>query len=237
MSAVGGPRRGRLVAIEGIDGTGKSTLAGALADALRRRGEDVVVSFEPTKGKYGRQVRELAVTGREGVTPEREAELFTLDRFEHVRDVIEPALAAGKTVILDRYFYSTMAYQGARGLDPIKIEEANAFAPKPDLLVLLDLTVAEALERIMKKRGSIPDHFEGKEYLTQVSKQFENLERRARDREKRFLNKVREEYLEFLHLEDDHLEDDHPGRLRLDARRPTDALVAEVLGIWDRLDH
>jgi dTMP kinase len=227
MSAAGKRARGRLVAIEGIDGTGKSTLAGALADALRLRGEDVVVSFEPTRGKFGRQVRELAVTGREGVTPEREAELFTLDRFEHVRDVIAPALAAGKTVILDRYFYSTMAYQGARGLDPIKIEEANAFAPKPDLLVLLDLPVAEALERITKKRGSIPDHFEGEEYLTQVREQFKNIKRRAGDRQKSFLNKVRKEYLH-------RLEDNHPDRLRLDARQPTDVLVAKVLALLDR---
>lgn len=166
-----------MIAIEGIDGTGKSTLAAALGEALRARGKGVVVSSEPTKGRYGMRVRELETKGREGVTAEQEAELFLRDREEHVREAIGPGLAAGKLVVLDRYYFSTMAYQGARGMDPKAIERANlAIAPPPDLLVILELPVSEALERITRKRGSVPDAFEEAEYLERVKAVFDGIE-------------------------------------------------------------
>lgn len=173
-----GPPRGRLIVIEGIDGAGKSTLVAALARALSADGVDVVTSAEPTDGPHGRKIRELAATGRHDVTPQQEAELFLLDRRDHVDHVIKPALAAGRTLVLDRYYYSTMAYQGARGLDPAQIERRNrAFAPEPDLLVILELPVQEALERITQKRGSAPDHFEGEAYLEKVDQGFKTIRR------------------------------------------------------------
>ncbi len=171
-----GSGRGYLIAIEGIDGTGKSTLAGELAGALERRGRAVTLSFEPTRGPHGRRIRELAGAGGERVSAQEELELFIADRREHVAQVIAPALAAGHVVILDRYYYSTMAYQGARGVDPAAIERRHEFAPRPDLLVILELPVDEALERITAKRGSIPDLFEGAEYLTQVDRLFRGIE-------------------------------------------------------------
>ncbi len=168
--------RGRLIVIEGIDGTGKSTLAAALADALAARGRPVRRSAEPTGGEHGRRIRELARSGREAVTPAEELELFIADRREHVAAVIEPTLAAGTDLILDRYYYSTIAYQGARGADPAAIAARHAgWAPLPDLLVILELPVAEALRRITGSRGSAPDHFEGAEYLARVAAIFAQL--------------------------------------------------------------
>ncbi|HOE96984.1 MAG TPA: dTMP kinase [Candidatus Sumerlaeota bacterium] len=169
-------RPGRLIVIEGIDGTGKTTLARLLADALRESGREVVLSREPTDGPHGRRLRESARQGRHP-RAEEEAALFLADRRDHVERLILPALRAGRWVVLDRYFYSTMAYQGARGLDPAEIERSNrAFAPSPDLLVLLELPVEDALERIRSQRGTAPDHFEGRDYLEQVAKHFAAVE-------------------------------------------------------------
>lgn len=164
---------GLLIVLEGIDGTGKTTLAAELAEALRARGQSVLTTFEPTHGPYGQRLRALATQGRDDVTPQEETELFIADRREHVAEVIRPALDEGCMVIMDRYYYSTMAYQGARGMDPAQIERLHeGFAPRPDLLVLLDLPVEEALHRITRKRGSIPDHFEGADYLARVREFF-----------------------------------------------------------------
>lgn len=172
------PWPGFFVVLEGIDGTGKTTLAAALAETLRGEGLEVVTTYEPTHGTHGKRLREMAVTGRDDVTPEEETELFIADRREHLEQEILPALRAGKAVVLDRYYYSTMAYQGARGVDTGWIEARHReFAPEPDLLVLLDLPVEEALHRVTAKRGSTPDHFEGAEYLGKVRGIFLKIER------------------------------------------------------------
>ncbi len=154
---------GLLLVLEGIDGTGKSTQARRLADWLRGRGREVVVSCEPTDGPWGRRLRESAANGR--LAAEAELELFVRDRREHVDRLIAPALAAGRDVVLDRYYFSTMAYQGARGIDPAEIRRRNErFAPRPDLLVILDLDVDAALARI-GGRGDAANEFERHESL------------------------------------------------------------------------
>jgi dTMP kinase len=108
---------------------------------------------------------------------EEELELFLKDRAEHVEQLIRPSLAAGKIVLLDRYYLSTAAYQGARGADPAKILEANEqFAPKPDLVLLLDFDPAGGLARI-RARGDAPNTFEEAEQLRAVRKIFLSLER------------------------------------------------------------
>ncbi|MET3145702.1 UNVERIFIED_ORG: hypothetical protein ABIB63_001500 [Xanthomonas axonopodis] len=129
-----------LIAIEGIDGAGKTTLARRLATTLEAAGARVVLSKEPTNGPWGTQLRQSAATGR--LSAEQEAELLIRDRHEHVDTLIAPALARGDIVILDRYFPSMVAYQGAAGLPLDELLERNAFAPRPDVLLQLDLPPA-----------------------------------------------------------------------------------------------
>lgn len=147
---------GLLVAIEGIDGAGKSTLAKSLAERLEESAE-VSLSKEPTSGPWGQKLRATAATGR--MTPEEEADLLLKDRRQHVEELIAPALAAGAVVILDRYYPSMVAYQGAAGLSQEALTKANAFAPAPDLLLVLDVEPAVGLARI-RARGDNPNHFE-----------------------------------------------------------------------------
>lgn len=156
-------KNGLFIVIEGIDGTGKSTQAKRLADWFQSQGRDVILSFEPTNGPWGTKVRESAITGR--LSPEEELQCFLNDRRQHVEETISPALVNGKVVILDRYYFSTMAYQGARGFDPIEIRKQNeAFSPVPDLLLILDLDVDQALARI-GARGDIANEFEKRSNL------------------------------------------------------------------------
>lgn len=167
-----GDRKGRLIVFEGIDGTGKSTHIGMLRALLESRGLEVVQSFEPTCGQWGRMLRESAVTGRLSV--EDEVELFLKDRREHVETLIAPALARGAWVLLDRYYLSMMAYQGARGVDAAAIRAANEeFAPVPDAVVWLDIPVAVALKRI-GSRGAC-DAFETEAGLTACRNVFASI--------------------------------------------------------------
>ena len=146
---------GQLIVIEGPDGAGKSTLQKALCVALQNLGIDVELSKEPTDGPHGSALRLAAKTAR--LAPERELELLLLDRRAHVHDLIQPALARGTWVILDRYYFSTIAYQGSAGLDLAELRRVNeAFAPKPDALLLLDLSYEQAKRR-METRGALDD--------------------------------------------------------------------------------
>lgn len=155
--------KGKLIVIEGIDGTGKSTQATLLAEALRAEGHEVIQSHEPTNGPWGKKLRESATTGR--LTIEDELEYFLKDRQQHVEELIQPTVQRGGIVILDRYYFSSMAYQGARGLDPAEIRRKNeTFAPVPDLLIILDLDVDTALERIGVRDGEA-NEFEKREAL------------------------------------------------------------------------
>ena len=150
--------KGKLIVIEGPDGAGKSTLQRGLAAQLLTQGIQAVQSREPTHGPHGTALRQAALSKR--LAPEQELELLLQDRRAHVEEVITPALARGDWVILDRYYFSTIAYQGAAGLDLTMLRAVNeAFAPPPDGLLLLDLPVAESLKRIAS-RGVASDEFE-----------------------------------------------------------------------------
>ena len=166
-------RPGLFIVLEGIDGTGKSTQAKRLGEWLAALGREVVLSREPTAGPWGQKVRESAATGR--LSPEDELQYFLNDRRQHVEELISPSLAAGKVVILDRYYFSTMAYQGARGFDPAEIRRKNEeFAPVPDLLLIMDLDVDSALERI-GARGDTANEFEKRENLERCREIFLSL--------------------------------------------------------------
>ena len=169
--------RGRLLAFEGLDGSGKSTQVAALAEALRAEGHDVVVTREPTEGPYGRRIRSMARSG-EAVAPEEELRWFVADRRAHVAEVIEPGLVAGRLVITDRYYLSTVAYQGARGLDSGKLlADSEAEFPIPDLVLLLELDPRSGLRRVAG-RGDAPEPaFEDRAFLERVAAIFRSIDR------------------------------------------------------------
>jgi dTMP kinase len=169
--------RGRLIAFEGLDGVGKTTQAQLLARHLTRLNLPVVLTREPTDGPYGQKIRRIISQGRAGLTPEAELELFIADRREHVREVIRPGLAAGKVVITDRYYFSSMAYQGALGLDPRDIQWRHAeFAPRPDLIIILALPLPEIARRLRQRGAPTSQAFEQIDYLAKVAALFDRLE-------------------------------------------------------------
>lgn len=168
---------GLLIVIEGIDGAGKSTQARLLYDALRAQKIEAILSREPTDSEYGLKIRALAEQGRELLRPGEEYRLFIKDRQVHVATVIEPALNAGKVVILDRYYFSTIAYQGALGIDPERIKAENeAFCPSPDLVFLIDVPIKTGIDRIENHRQEVPNLFEKAHYLEKVARIFATMD-------------------------------------------------------------
>jgi dTMP kinase len=165
--------RGIFIAFEGIDGAGKTTQVDRLVDALHHVGIPCVCSKEPTSGPWGQKIRRSAEEGR--LTFDEELTAFVEDRKEHLRDIIRPALERGDVVILDRYFYSTIAYQGSRSGDYEKVAELMfANAPEPDAVILLDVEPAVGIARI-RKRGDSPNTFEGLDNLIKVREVFRKL--------------------------------------------------------------
>ncbi len=166
---------GFFVVVEGIDGTGKTTLARNIYLRLKNKGFSAIFTFEPTDGPWGKKLRRSFLASMR-LTPQEELELFLKDRKEHVEKIIRPSLDQGKIVVCDRYYFSTMAYQGARGLDPEAIRKTNeTFAPMPDLVLLLELDPKAAIKRIKESRGEVPDNFEQIEYLEKVAGIFKSL--------------------------------------------------------------
>lgn len=168
--------RGYLIAFEGIDGTGKSTQCGLLVSYLEQRGFSVLRLREPTDGPWGQKIRSLLKDGRGDVTPEEELQLFINDRREDVELNIEPALQDKKIVVIDRYYFSTAAYQGAIGFDPAAIcKENESFAPRPDRVFIFTGSLDASFDRIREGRGEFSS-FEKREYLEKVQKIFDSFE-------------------------------------------------------------
>lgn len=166
---------GFLIAIEGIDGAGKTTQAHFVQETLQGRKLAVIRTKEPTTGKWGQILRDSALTGR--LSLDEEVETFLRDRREHVETVINPALHDGHIVISDRYYFSSMAYQGARGADADDLMRRNEqFAPEPDLLVILDIEPKFGLERI-KTRGDRANHFETTGTLEKAREIFNSIKK------------------------------------------------------------
>ena len=167
---------GFLLVLEGIDGVGKTTLSQRLARHCEERGLSVVQSREPTDGQWGRKLRESARTGR--LALDEELRLFLADRAEHVEQVIRPALAGGKVVILDRYYLSTAAYQGARGADPGKrcSKRTNVSRRRPIWRCYLTWQPSAGLGRV-RGRGDVPDEFERESALAEVRRIFLAIKR------------------------------------------------------------
>ena len=166
---------GTLVAFEGIDGSGKSTQLQRLAAYLDAEGLDPLTTREPTDGPHGRRIRTMARSG-ERVAPETELEWFMEDRRQHVTEVVLPALTAGRCVLTDRYTLSSVAYQGARGLDPEQIlQRCEAEFPIPDLVILLVVDADAGLARVRARGGVAEPSFEQAEFLEAVQSIFASL--------------------------------------------------------------
>jgi len=166
---------GLFVIFEGIDGTGKSTQHHLLAEKLEQLGYAVVSTFEPTKGPFGQKIRELFVD-RGAVSNEEELELFIADRDQHVQEVLKPALADGCIVVCDRYYLSTVAYQGANGMDPDYIMKKNKDFPVPDLAIILEIEPTQGIQRIQNQRNENPNTFEEESNLTKVAAIFTSMQ-------------------------------------------------------------
>lgn len=167
-------KKGILIVFEGIDGSGKTTQAEILMKKLRAEEFDVVYFREPTRGKWGRKIRKKAIHP-DSLTPEEELDLFQKDRKENVKKNLKPALGKKKIVILDRYYYSTIAYQGAKGIDKERIRHMNEeFVVKPDLVFILDIDSQKGLKRIENRKKKFR-LFEQEEYLVKVRKVFQSF--------------------------------------------------------------
>ncbi len=193
---------GCYIALEGGDGSGKSTVVAALARRLMARGVEVVTVREPGGTPLGEAIRSLLLDS-ERLDPWAEVFLFAAQRAELAREVIAPALAEGKWVVSDRSYYSSIAYQGrARGLGEEAVREINELGLDgvvPDRVFVLDLEPASALGRQER-----PDRIggEGVEFQTQVRRAYHDLAA------------------------------SEPGRVvLLDATRPVDTLVDEILEV------
>jgi len=144
-------KRGAFICIEGIDGSGKTTQARRLVRSLRLKGFKVVYTIEPSTGEVGKIIRRYVLDRKKRVPVVVEALLFAADRVDHVEKVIKQALQKGRILVCDRYLYSTLAYQGAAGLDLNWIEQINRFALAPDLALFLDVSPEVVVERLRSK--------------------------------------------------------------------------------------
>jgi dTMP kinase len=139
------------IVCEGIDGSGKSHHAKRLGSYFNSNGMESIVTYEPTHGRYGIEIR-----NSHDSSLIREIELFENDRYEHINNVIKPALSTGKFVVCDRYYHSTVVYQGikcGRAFDILRDSE-NKYI-QPDILLLFDVQASIAHSRIIKRDGKL----------------------------------------------------------------------------------
>lgn len=205
--------KGKFVTFEGIDGSGKSTQLRMLIGHLRALGADCLATCEPGGTPLGRRLREAFLETEETVAPMAELLSFAADRAQHVEFLIKPALADGRVVISDRYADATFAYQGAgRGFTKRQVEQVIELATgglKPDLTLFFDITVEEALRRMIDR-----DHNSGEK---------NRMDNETSD----FYARVRDAYLGIAKRE--------PVRFRvIDAGRSPEAIHSDVVEIVDK---
>ncbi|MDE7083640.1 MAG: dTMP kinase [Clostridia bacterium] len=172
--------RGKFVTFEGCEGSGKSTQIRLLAEKLTAAGVDLIVTREPGGSDVAEQIRKIILDGgNENMCDECEALLYAAARIQHLKEIVEPALAAGKLVICDRYVDSSLAYQGAaRGLGESYVENINSAALAnypPDLTVFLDIAPDKAFDR--KHGADLNDRMEkqGLEFHMKVYAGYKSL--------------------------------------------------------------
>ena len=169
----------RYIVFEGIDCAGKSTQMRRLTDKLRELDVTPVELFEPTYGPEGKAIRQF-LKSKEPPPVERQIEMFTLDRRFHVRSRIRPLLALMKrysqfAILQHRYYLSAPAYQGGDRADQIKLlRSQQRIAPRPDLVILLDVSIDDALRRLQARKKS-RHVFETRRFLSEVRRRYLDL--------------------------------------------------------------
>jgi dTMP kinase len=163
--------KGLFICVEGLDGCGKTTQTKLLVRKLRKIGWDAVYTAEPSRGKIGKFIQKYCLHGEKRTFPIVEALLFAADRFEHVEREVIPALNEGKIVVSDRYVYSSLAYQGATGLDLKWIEMINEHAIRPDLAIFVDVE-PEAVIKRLKPKKSVMENLETQRKVREVYVKF-----------------------------------------------------------------
>jgi len=159
--------KGVFVCVEGLDGCGKTTQTRLLVKRLKKMGYDAVYTAEPSRGKIGRFIKKHCLHGGKRGSAVVEALLFAADRFEHVENEVVPALNGGKVVVSDRYVYSSMAYQGAAGVDLGWIERINEHAIHPSLAIFIDVEPATVVRRL-KPNKSVMENLETQQKVQEV---------------------------------------------------------------------
>ncbi len=144
--------RGIFICVEGLDGCGKTTQAKLLVKKLKRL-HDAVYTAEPSRGQMGRFIKNHYLHADSRGSVVAEALLFAADRVEHLKSEVLPALEKGKIVVSDRYVFSSLAYQGAAGLDLKWIEEVNKHAVRPDLAIFIDVDPKTVTGRLKRKKS------------------------------------------------------------------------------------
>lgn len=164
--------KGKLIVFEGLDKSGKETQSKLLVEHLRSKGFEAVYADEPTsENPIGRLIKAWLSHNEEIESGKAIALLYTADRYEHLKKNITPNLESGKIVVLDRYYYSTMAYEKALyGVDIEWIKEMNKFVQKPDLVILIDTDPEECI-----KRAEVKDRHEKLELLRKVKKVYDEI--------------------------------------------------------------
>jgi len=215
------PQKGLFISFEGGEGAGKSTQIRILAETLRSRGLEVVVTREPGGSPGAEAIRHVLLSGAaEAFGVRMEAMLFAAARNDHVEEVIRPALESGAVVLCDRFLDSSRVYQGTTGnLEPEFIETLQRIAvdgTMPDLTLIFDIPAVDGLARARKRAddGAAPDRFEKEELETH--------------------EKRREAYLDIALNE--------PRRCRIvDAKQPqkrvTEDVLAMVEPLLERFEH
>ncbi|MEI8231839.1 MAG: dTMP kinase [Actinomycetes bacterium] len=178
---------GLFISFEGIDGVGKSTQADLLESWLQSKGRTVVRTLEPGGTDVGIEIRKILLHHRGDLAPRAEAALFAADRAHHVSSKIRPALDRGEIVITDRYFDSSVAYQGAgRELSQTEVRDLSLWAVGgllPDLTVLLDLPADVARNR-RNGSGTEPDRLESEkiEFFERARQAYLDLAKAEKER-------------------------------------------------------
>lgn len=197
-------KRGYFITFEGADGCGKTTQLELLADYLKEKNKEVIITREPGAKGLGEKIREILLNYDGEVSDRCESFLFLADRAQHIDMIVNPAVEAGKIVLCDRHIDSSVAYQGyGRGLDIEQIDRLNMLATngrRPDLTLVFDIDVETSMKRVGKEKD------------------------RMESAGVEFFNRVREGYLELAKQE--------PERICvLDATKSIEEIHSEVVKI------